>query len=74
MKALGSRVAKVWCQFAHPAPMWPVKGYYQCPVCLRSYPVPWEHKPCSSRAAVQDATRANPVGRSATAIAAIALK
>lgn len=26
----------------HPAPMWPVKGYYQCPACLRSYPVLWE--------------------------------
>jgi len=26
----------------HPAPMWPVNGHYQCPVCLRSYPVPWE--------------------------------
>jgi hypothetical protein len=32
----------------HPAPMWPVKGYYQCPVCLRAYPVPWEHSGCSS--------------------------
>jgi hypothetical protein len=22
--------------------MWPVKGRYQCPTCLRSYPVLWE--------------------------------
>jgi hypothetical protein len=23
--------------------MWPVNGYYKCPVCLHAYPVPWEH-------------------------------
>lgn len=70
MKALGSRVARFWCQMAHPAPMWPVKGYYQCPTCLRAYPVLWEQDACSAREPAGD--RANAVGRSA--IAAVALK
>ncbi len=43
MKSVRSRVATVWCKLMHPAPMWPVNGHYQCPACLRSYPVPWEH-------------------------------
>ena len=40
----------------HPAPMWPVKGHYHCPVCLRSYPVPWEQEAphCSTRTPVPD--------------------
>jgi hypothetical protein len=42
MKDLWTKAAGVWCQFAHPAPMWPVKGRYRCPKCLRSYPVAWE--------------------------------
>jgi len=29
--------------------MWPVKGYYRCPVCLRAHPVPWEHAQGSRR-------------------------
>jgi hypothetical protein len=24
--------------------MWPINGMYQCPKCLRRYPVPWEQK------------------------------
>ena len=43
MKTLRSRVAAEWCRLTHPAPMWPVNGYYKCPVCLHAYPVPWEH-------------------------------
>lgn len=31
-----------WCYIAHPDPMWPVNGYYRCPSCQRTYPVPWE--------------------------------
>jgi hypothetical protein len=42
MKPLGSRLQTLWCKSMHPAPMWPVHGRYQCPVCLRSYPVAWE--------------------------------
>ncbi len=42
MKELWARVETLWCQQMHPAPMWPAHGYYQCPECLRRYPVPWE--------------------------------
>lgn len=24
--------------------MWPVNGYYRCPECLRTYPVPWSNR------------------------------
>ena len=33
VNAIGSQ----WCQLMHPDPMWPVKGEYQCRVCLRSF-------------------------------------
>jgi hypothetical protein len=46
MKSLRFRLGALWCKSMHPAPMWPVHGHYQCPTCLRSYPVPWEeHSP-----------------------------
>ncbi len=38
-----SAVGSSWCQLMHPDPMWPVNGHYQCRVCLRKYPVSWEH-------------------------------
>jgi hypothetical protein len=50
VKSLGSRLQTLWCKSVHPAPMWPVKGYYQCPVCLRSYAVPWEQSTAATRA------------------------
>jgi hypothetical protein len=34
--------ARLWCKLKHPAPMWPISGYYRCPECLRQYPVLWE--------------------------------
>lgn len=37
-----SWVAEWWCSLTHPAPMWPVHGYYRCPSCWREYAVPWE--------------------------------
>ena len=37
-------VARRWCYLMHPEPMWPICGMYQCPRCLRKYPVPWEKK------------------------------
>lgn len=37
-----SSLGRLWCRFAHPAPMWPVNGYYLCRTCLRKYPVLWE--------------------------------
>ena len=52
MKVLGFRLANLWCKTTHPAPMWPVNGRYQCPVCLRSYPVPWETRPATTMAPV----------------------
>ncbi len=42
MKQLWSRLETLWCRQMHPAPMWPAHGYYQCPDCLRRYPVPWK--------------------------------
>ncbi len=42
MKNVVSRVGGAWCRLTHPTPMWPVQGYYRCPKCLRSFPVPWE--------------------------------
>jgi|YelNatPaOPRAMG01_1025707.scaffolds.fasta_scaffold15520_4 hypothetical protein len=34
-------LAEGWCHLMHPDPMWPVNGRYRCPVCYRTYPVPW---------------------------------
>lgn len=44
MKRAWSQLGEFWCRHMHPAPMWPVKGRYQCPACLRAYPVAWEQK------------------------------
>jgi hypothetical protein len=42
MKTFWSRIAGRWCKLMHPAPMWPINGYYRCPACLREHRVPWE--------------------------------
>jgi hypothetical protein len=55
MKALWSWASVGWCRLMHPAPMWPVKGYYQCPACLRSYPVLWETRTPAPSAAIREA-------------------
>ncbi len=55
MKALSSRVGALWCQWMHPAPMWPVNGHYHCPVCLREFPVLWEQDACSTNSAHESA-------------------
>jgi hypothetical protein len=68
MKALGSQLAELWCRSLHPAPMWPVKGRYRCPVCLRSYPVPWEQP--VRREAVVSVRRVAVVEEAETALAA----
>ncbi len=70
MKSIRSRVADAWCHVMHPAPMWPVNGYYQCPVCLRSYPVPWEQHSCSG--SEPDTGNALNQDRTETAVAALA--
>jgi hypothetical protein len=76
MKALGSRVAAVWCHMTHPAPMWPVNGYYICPTCLRAHPVPWEHPTISAsrpaKVTVINKQRVEAVGRSTHVMAAAA--
>jgi len=43
MKRFIEWLGSTWCKVAHEGTMWPVKGYYRCPVCLRAHPVPWEH-------------------------------
>lgn len=45
IQRFGDGVAAKWCRVMHPDPMWPVNGMYQCPRCLRKFPVPWEQKP-----------------------------
>lgn len=42
LQRLGDDIARKWCYVMHPDPMWPVRGKYQCPRCLRQYQVPWE--------------------------------
>lgn len=42
MSGFWSRLGVAWCRLAHPAPLWPRHGYYQCPRCSRLYTVPWE--------------------------------
>lgn len=44
----------------HPDPMWPVKGEYQCRVCLRKYRVAWE-QPESAAAAERIPTAADSI-------------
>ena len=41
MRELGRRFSAGWCRTFHPKPFWPIHGHYQCPSCLRIYPVPW---------------------------------
>ena len=31
-----------WCNLTHSSPMWPIHGKYECGICGRHYPVPWE--------------------------------
>jgi hypothetical protein len=35
-------LGRFWCRYMHFRPSWPVGGHYQCLICLRRYPVPWE--------------------------------
>jgi hypothetical protein len=41
MRSLCCRLSIGWCRVFHPQPLRPVHGHYQCPACLRCYPVPW---------------------------------
>ncbi len=47
MTALISCMAREWCRIMHPAARWPIHARYECPTCLRRYPVPWSNQPVS---------------------------
>lgn len=36
------RLGLFWCRHAHSAVMWPIHGRYQCRVCARQFPVPFD--------------------------------
>ena len=35
-----------WCRHFHDKVFRPVRGQYKCAVCLRTWAVPWEARPC----------------------------
>ena len=38
------RLGDLWCTFMHASPMWPIHGKYECGICGRVHPVPWEEQ------------------------------
>lgn len=51
---INDQAGRLWCKWTHPAPMWPVNGYYRCPECLRTYQVPWaQAEPARTQVTVQ---------------------
>ena len=36
------KLGDLWCVWMHTSPMWPIHGHYECGVCGRQYPVPWD--------------------------------
>jgi hypothetical protein len=42
MRKWVDRLERLWCARMHGRPMWPVRGRYQCAVCLREFPVEFE--------------------------------
>jgi len=36
------KIGTLWCELMHSSPMWPIHGQYECGVCGRRYPVPWD--------------------------------
>lgn len=34
----------LWCRLMHHEPMWPIRGNYECRICGRRFPVPWENE------------------------------
>ena len=59
MREIGRRFSAGWCRAFHPKPFWPIHGHYQCPRCLRTYPVPWSEGDRFNRASVAG-TEPNP--------------
>ena len=58
MRELGWRFSARWCRTFHPKPFWPIHGHYQCPSCLRTYPVPWSEGGRFNRASIPCAEEA----------------
>lgn len=42
MRNVLAMVRRRWCYMMHPAPMWPINGYYVCPRCQERFRVQWE--------------------------------
>ncbi len=42
MRRFLDRIEEWWCVHRHAAVMWPIRGHYQCRVCLRQYRVAFE--------------------------------
>ena len=55
MKRLWQRIEEFWCINMHSGVMWPYRGRYQCRVCLREYPVPFETAVCAASMAARRA-------------------
>lgn len=60
LKESWNRVGEIWCRLAHPEPMWPIHGYYQCPKCHRRHPVRWESSAPMDQASLPVARRFQP--------------
>lgn len=42
MRRLWQWWRRLWCEWMHDAPMWPVNGRYRCRVCQMEWEVGWE--------------------------------
>ncbi len=79
LKQFLNRMGEVWCQIGHPAPRWPINGQYECPACLRRYPVVWANdsaqleQPPAPRVAA-GGRRAMPAAAALTGRAALAAR
>ncbi len=45
-----ARVGFWWCDLMHNAPMWPIRGQYECRTCGRHHSVPWSNRPNARQA------------------------
>lgn len=45
MKQLFKQLGFWFCKVAHGRPYWPIHGEYHCPLCHRTWPVPWSDNP-----------------------------
>ena len=40
-------IGNLWCKLTHKGTTWPIHGQYECRICGRRYPVPWEFRELS---------------------------